>query len=476
MRLYSIFLALAFFSINSLPVTAYAKAGSDSAIELWEKGRTEVRRGLESGSSSTLKKAEKILRDARSQMPDNVNLQVEYYRLLYHLVGEKDFNKQALEKEFSLLHQKAKEVVHPPVMLDILDAFQRDRPSLFTEPATSEEKLNLLRQAIRQQPKSVLAWYILSVHQQNEHREFLALDAALMALELDKDNGSALYQAGELYNIIAEKNTYVYEETEVLGKAARHLAKAVAIVPNHGSNLYALNLLGQIYVRLGLFPLAMEVSQKAKARMIFDGILLHPAALTDALIYLGKGDEAVALMKVSREVDVKFLSHPVSSAAKSPARKSRFAAANVLKGDWKRAYTEYVKVVKKTDSPKLKWIAQWVHDVYGKKSPRFVNMMKMEEAFEPISEGASTDPWIKKINDYLTDANRDEMALVRDANGTFQKVEAHFYTALALWIGGDAEGSKRHLREAVKLKAYGYQEHFWATVFLKSELFSENKG
>ncbi len=476
MKFHSLPLAILFLTISSWPVSACAETSNLSALELWEKGRIQVQRGAESGNKSTLEKAERLLKAARSQMPDNVNLQVEYYRLLYHLVGEKIFNRAALEKEFSLLHPKAKEVIHSPAMLDVLDAFQRDGPSLFTEPATPEEKLRLLKLAIKQQPKSTLAWYLLSVHQQKEKHDLLALDAALMALELEEENVSALYQAGELYTVIAERNGSVYEETEILGKAAKHLAKAVVKAPNHRRNTYSLNLLGQTYIRLGLFPLALEVSKKAKRWMVYDGVLLHPVALTDALIYLGKGDDAVELMSKSQEVDVEFFSQPLMiNAAKTPQSRSRFAAANILKGNWKRAYTEYVKIVKKSDSPRLKWIGQWVHHVYGNKSPRFVKMMKMEEAFEPISEKSVSD-WIKKINAYLTDTNSDEMTLVKASSGIFQQVDAHFYTALNLWLNGDPEGSIRHLNEAVKFKVYGYREHVWATVFLKSDLFSENKG
>jgi LuxR family maltose regulon positive regulatory protein len=112
---------------------------------------------------------------------------------------------------------------------------------------------------------------------------------------------------GKIDNLIRAGNIKVrqgnFSEAEILFQQALTLAKG----PIHyrRGEAYALDCLGILYQRQGLYERALEVTEEALAlaRQIYDPSLIYDALCDLAKIYLAMGDSATALILIS-EVEV----------------------------------------------------------------------------------------------------------------------------------------------------------------------------
>ena len=421
--------------------TAFSATQDMSASQLWEQGLKFSQKG------SSKKKAEGLLREALKIMPDNANLQVDYYYSLYALALDMDDKWYAqLEAHFNVMHPVAKSIVTPPAFIKFLHAHKQKQ--------SVKKKIKWLQSAIQQQSESYLVWHNLSIILENNNQIHAALQASLIANKYIKNQSNVQFQAGYLYDVLARQGCR-YDNIHYTRKAVEYITKAVSITPNNKG--YYWDVLSDLYIRLGLFPLARSAAEKAFVQSRFAAY----EALVDVHILQGNYKKAEGVFKQTFE--------PLK---RNIGAKQRSSTIHMGQSNWQRAYNSYQDALKRYEYVfQDSFFGQWLYVIFEQKKPKVAAFIKSRKDFNPWKHKSADSDWEKLLKAYMGDKSGHAKSLVEVAKDVCQATEAHFYTAMKHWQNKNFKQSKEQLQEVLNQKAYGFKEYAWAKALLDSDAF-----
>lgn len=423
---------LVFVTLNACSTTSTKPTVTLDVRSLLELGDDAFARWRDHHDYRALLEAEKHYSEVLQLLPDNINLQRAYYITLYQLaLAEWEEWHNKLEEYFVNVNPLLRPTLSPPSLL----AFNQ----LNKANASSTQKIDMLKKAVKEQPESFRAWYFLSEEYFKSNELRLGLNSALRSIALNSEYAKAMFLAGSLYNQLSRAGGCVYENPELSRKSIQFIAKATVQEPD---NEYYQSRLAALYSRIGLFPLALQVAEKAIA---LDNNEWNTEVLGQAYLDLQYFDKAEAEFKKLYSVHNQVYAN-------------RFIALiSASRGQWLLAQEQLANSGSKSFYTLL--IQEWIN--------RIVSLNSNQDESVSVT---SQNSWQETIKDYLTQS-KDIQWLIKEADNPCERTEAYFYTAMKLWIKGKPVEAKEKLKEVVTLKAYAFQEYQWAQALLRTDIF-----
>ncbi|WP_101759872.1 lipopolysaccharide assembly protein LapB [Oceanicoccus sp. KOV_DT_Chl] len=412
--------------------TSRQAAAPNSIYQTLELGDKAFNRWQQFEDYQALLDAEKYYGDALQSLPDNVNIQRAYYLTLYPLTFSNwTLWHKKLDTHFNNINPLLKADLTPPSLLAHQELYQANQ--------SVDKRIRTLKKAIQEQPESFRAWFFLSSAYEENGQLDLALDAALKSALLNPQSAEAAFQAGDMYRQLSQVNNCIYEHPSLSTKAIKYTAKATSRQPE---NNYYQAALATLYNQIGLYPLALQIAQKARSQednQLNTEILGHT--------YLGMQNYSAAQIEFSKLLNTHHAIFAYQYIAQTTA----------IRGEWQLAYEQL-----RNSS------GAGENDFYLSIIQQWVNQLSLSQPDQKISiPTTSTTPWETSIKSYLNQPS-ERHSLIYQASNSCEKTEAHFYTAMKLWTEGDVENANKSLQAVIKLKNYSYPEYQWARILLQS--------
>lgn len=433
MKLTALFVLLvALLSACAAPVTQQPE--SVSARDSFARGLAAFEQWDNEQQFQYLYRAESDLNKVSKEYSDNAQWQTYYFRTLYTLSAlDWHFWHIRLEQHYSRLNKLVKSDLLPPAFLEY---------RLLEEGSDVQRKQQLLFRALQQHPRSHPVWYHLSLLYQQQSQLELALYAARTAEKYSVDVANVNFQVGSLYRELAATKSCSYEYPQLERQAVKYLARSTGLKPE--SAIFQESL-ANVYNHIGLFPLALQVAQKAYDLEKND---LTLSGLADA--HFGMGQYAAA----------KRLYEQLLADYQGEWAHESLLATAIVDSRWADAVVHAESM-----------LAAYPDNVYFYAMKRWVRNLSNTSGSD--STPAVQEPWSGLVLDYVADVDTHDFdSLINAADNVCQSTEAHFYTAMRLWFGGDPVGAKAHLEAVLALNNYSYLEYRWAKAMLLSDMFS----
>lgn len=361
-----------------------------------------------------LVRSEENFRIALAEVPDNIQLQLRLYQVIYLMarLDPPDYLSK-LQTYFKELHPEARKVTYPPTFLEYLIAKQ--------ENYSTGEQLGLLTRAAAEQPFASIVWLHMS-------DIFLArgkLDLALQASKfgnLHDDSGTTQQKIAEVYHQLGIRNICTQQHMPYLTKSIKYYTSAVKSEPE---NVAFKAGLANLYLDAGLTPLGLKVATDAHdTDVTSDTSKVLIEALYQSGDIKGARKKAIQFLRKHEDPDVVMLLANIYIAEENPKKAYKL---------WKK----YPLVMPGDFSGEV--LVNWLTQKAGKKAA--------------AGQLHPSNDWQKQVIAYL-DNPGEEGTLIKAASNQCETSQAYFYRALQAGLyDSDAD-----LNAVLKLRVNGSTE------------------
>lgn len=411
-----------------------APATTREHLLLADDAMTRVRKGY---SSVDIDKAIYHYGIALKTHPENIIIQELHYRALFirDRLSVGSTASTHLIDSHKNLNWLIKKTLNPPGYVNYLKEVD--------DKKSATRLIPLMQKLIFQQPDNAYLWNALSELYDDNKQYWLAVAAAKMANQLNKDVPKYMYQLGDSINNVIQSQDCRFDEKEYAKSAVKYIARAAAKQPNQ---LYFDNT-GLQYMHLGLFPIAYQSSKKAYDLEKNEWTILH---FIDASLLTHRYKEA------------KEAANHYASIVDKDAIES-YAMISASEGNLGAAAEIMQKINHSSDGVLVELRTRWLHELAGTKY-----IEKDIQSLVPKGR------WQASISAYFKQSSSNEVRgpqeqLVSTAKNGCQRTEAYFYTAYSYWKQQKKDKAIEYLKLVEQQTATRYTEYLWAGI-LKNQL------
>jgi tetratricopeptide (TPR) repeat protein len=324
--------------------------------------------------------------------------------------------------------------VAPPSFID----------AMFVNDDENTKLYNLLKAALKENPKFPTTYTILSTLYKQDKRYNLAIDILKRGLKLGVDEVTFHYL---LTNVYMEKSYYLEDKTKCasnndkLTKLIIKEAKEVLKLKPEVIEMY--RLLALSYERLGLRRLAIH-SQK----MIYDKLESQDSYDEYLDFLLTNGEKSQFFKKIQTQSTSDY----------------NMAMAYFANQDWAKSAIYFKKYLNSAE-----YVTVYRHILLAVTEGKSEGRAKMIETLQHLPKEIKVSAWSQKILDYLMQKSSEE-TLLNGVNTPCKKTEAYFYIALNSLIDNDKSKAKSFFQKVVDEKVYAYVEYMASSYYLKDGL------
>ncbi len=418
---------------------------SDAALL---QGHMIYQQWLSDGDKRDIKdllKANSLYNIASKEHRYDYRFQINQYLVNYALAWE-DWNKWhvALEENYANLDPLFTYEVNHPGIVEL-----RTITSL-SHTEHIARKLALFKKILRENPESAYSWYLLSKYfERLEHYE-LALEAAKVSSKLIESSAEINFQIGNLYYFLWAGHSCDRDGRSYAIRAVPYFVKASTLLPE--SSFFA-NRLSHIYKVLGVYPMAINVGEKALA---LDENLYTLRDLAEATMLDGQYQRAEKyyLNLVGKHKETKYY--------------YQLAKIDIANRNFSKFGKDYKKATKAHSSKSLQRLIHYeLLKKYDQKEA--LKFLKKHSLHWNFYESFDEDVWSRWTMQYMSDVI-SKKAYFEKAVNDCQKGKAHFYHALSLWDDNHRIKAVCALKRSMTLGSTFSDEYDWAKVLIDSKL------
>lgn len=442
------FVVLFFYSMCSVTMAAESAATQLSPDEALLQAHSKYQHWSSAGKKrdgNDLLEAELLYGIASKKHRYDSGLQINRYLVRYALAwsdwgawGEK------LKASYVSLGPMLKPQINHPGVLELVNLSAKSKGELRVA------QLELFQTMLRDRPTSGHSWYLFSKFFEGIEEYELALEAAKLSAKLVDDSAELNFQIANLYYFLWEGHSCDKDGRGYAVRAIPYFVKASTLMPD---NSFLANRLSHIYKVLGVFPMAIEVGEKALA------LEENPYTLRDL---------AEAAMLDGQYPRAEKHYQRLAGKHKESNYYYQLAKIDLANADVIGFKMNYRRAVKKHTANLTQRITHY--ELLKKFDQRAaLRFFKEHSRYFNFYTSWGQDAWSKQTTDYMADVISTSEYFEKAANDC-EKGKAYFYHALDLWGKNENKKAVCALKRSKSLSSILSDEYDWAQVLIDGKM------